>query len=171
MTVPTAPVAELRSPSRAEEPGWDPCIRDQSSPGRRRLEPAGPPCSLPPLPGGLHCRSHQFAEVEGAGPGAAPVLALDGSTVRDKMWNQKNMKKELRDWVHPCPAWRPQGDYNLHIFLLLFPRGALAPLFLNYTRMYHAGKPETCWGCQAPHIIVCPLGLCLCCLVLSFFIW
>lgn len=34
--------------------------------------------------------------------------------------------------------------------------------------MYHAGKPETCWGLQAPHIIVCPLGLCLCCLILSF---
>lgn len=43
------------------------------------------------------------------------------------------------------------------------------PLFLNYTRMYHAGKPETCWASEPLTPFVCPLGLCLCRLVLVFF--
>lgn len=67
MTVPTAPVAELRSPLRAEDLGWDPLHQgpELTGPG---LETAGPPCSLPPLPGGLLCMSHQFVDVEGVGP-------------------------------------------------------------------------------------------------------
>lgn len=95
MTVPTAPVAELRSPLRAEDLGWDPLHQgpELTGPG---LETAGPPCSLPPLPGGLLCMSHQFVDVEGVGPPRAVLVrALDGATVRDNMWNQKNMKKEL----------------------------------------------------------------------------
>lgn len=56
----------------------------------------------------------------------------------------------------------------ISIFFYSYSPEGPVPLFLNYTRMYHAGKPETCWGLQAPYIIVCPFGLCLCLLILSF---
>lgn len=83
------------------------------------------------------------------------------------MWNQKR-EKTVRDCVCPCPAWDPQGDYNLLIFLLLLPRGALVPLFLNYTRMYHAGKPETCGGLGPSHRVCLSLICVVSSLVLSF---
>lgn len=68
------------------------------------------------------------------------------------MWNQKQENCERLGLPLAC-LQAPQGDANLCIFLLHLPRGALEPLFLNYTRMYHAGKPETCWGLWAPHIV------------------
>lgn len=68
------------------------------------------------------------------------------------MWNQKQ-EKTVEIGSAPALARSPQGDYNLCIFLLPLPRGAPEPLFLNYTRMYHAGKPETSWGLRAPCIM------------------
>lgn len=45
------------------------------------------------------------------------------------------------------------------------------PLFLNYTRMYHAGKPETCWA-SVPLTPSCVLLVCVCVVwFLSFFLF
>lgn len=165
-----------------------PCASDQSTQGWPVTEgtvsrncwssllascPPGRLCPAGPTTHGWDIRSQLQAlpsagELEGADPRAEQRLRHgEPAPVGDQMWNQKQ-EKTVRDCVCPCPAWDPQGDYNLLIFLLLLPRGALVPLFLNYTRMYHAGKPETCGGLGPSHCVCLSLICVVSSLVLSF---
>lgn len=169
---PLCPVPVIRA-HRAGRPPRGPCLSCRSS------------CLASPrhLPWWtLSCWPHQ-KHLGRSQPGALPLSGrVEGAGLEQSrglaIWNQsqwgtrcgtKNRRENCERLGLPLPCLGTHRETRSLYFSTPFPPGALEALFLNYIRMYHAGKPGTCWGLWDPHVgYVSPWFVFVSSLVLSF---